>query len=145
MVKLTPSGAAKAQCRECLGLERFDRNEIENCKGDTCHAGPCPLFPYRLGKRPPVKVFRAFCLQCMGGSAPLVRECETVTCPVHPYRMGNNPSRAGQGRDAAHMLKIRAKAHREKGFQAPETTIRAERNESATGGLLAGKTAVDAT
>lgn len=96
-MKLTPSGAVKAQCRDCLSLDRYSRNEIEGCKGDTCHSGPCPLFPYRLGKRPPVKVFRAFCFQCMGGSAPLVRECETVRCPIHLYRLGRNPARAGMG------------------------------------------------
>lgn len=128
MAKLTPSGAAKAQCRECLSLDRFNREEIENCKGDTCHAGPCPLFPYRLGKRPPVKVFRAFCLQCMGGSAPLVRECETVICPAHPYRLGRNPARAGMGNPNASFERVAETA-----FSKREGAIRATSEEPATG------------
>lgn len=126
-VKLTPHEAAKAKCCDCLGLDQFNRNEIQNCKGDTVHLGPCPLFPYRLGKRPPVRVFRTFCLQCMCNQAEFVRECETVTCPVHPYRRGRNPARAGMG-DIKNMVKTRA----EWAVDGPESTIRAEREEMVT-------------
>jgi len=59
--RLTPNETVKALCIECLGLSQYNRSEIENCKGDTC-VGGCALFPYRLGKRIPVKVFRKFLL-----------------------------------------------------------------------------------
>lgn len=126
--KLTPKETARAKCTECLGLVQFNRNEIQDCKGDTCYSGPCPLFPYRLGRRTPVKVFRAFCLQCMGGSVNLVRECDTLTCPVHPYRMGRNPARAGMGN---HKATFRMGA--ESAFSKRETTITPTFEETATG------------
>lgn len=28
------------------------RNEVVNCQGDTAILGPCPAFPFRLGKNP---------------------------------------------------------------------------------------------
>ncbi|RJR47697.1 MAG: hypothetical protein C4576_09175 [Desulfobacteraceae bacterium] len=118
METLTPHQSAKMQCQQCLGMDQFNRNEVQDCGGDICHAGPCPIFHYRLGKRTPVKVFRVFCLQCMGGCVDFVRECETVTCPAHPYRMGKNPARAGMGNPKA-LLRTRA----ETVFLTRETTI----------------------
>ncbi len=39
-----------------------------------------------------VRVFRAFCLDCMGGSSDSVKECTVEDCQCHPYRMGKNPA-----------------------------------------------------
>jgi hypothetical protein len=97
MKKLTPNQTVKAQCQECLGMNQFNKSEVENCKGDTCFTGLCPFFPYRLGRRISVKVFRAFCIHCMGGQAYLVPDCPSTGCKVYPYRMGKNPSKKGQG------------------------------------------------
>jgi len=94
--KLTPKEAVRACCKGCLGLAKFDKKAVCNCQGDQAYIEPCPLYPYRLGKRPPLKVFRQYCLQCMGGSHVLVRECDEVSCPLHEYRMGTNPALRGQ-------------------------------------------------
>ena len=99
--KLTPIETVRTCCVNCLGIKQYNADLIENCRGDQTYNTPCPFFPYRMGKRIPVRVFRAFCLQCMGGSSNLVRECETVTCPVHPYRFGTNPALKGQLRGAS--------------------------------------------
>ena len=53
--KLTPKESIRAYCRQCLGMKQFNTDEDRECQGDTIK---CPLFAYRLGKRP--KVFRAF-------------------------------------------------------------------------------------
>ncbi len=130
--KLTPREALKAQCQQCLGLNQFHPNEVQNCQGDTCHVGPCPLFPYRLGKRSPVKVLRAFCLHCMGGDSVFVRECGTVPCPVHPYRFGKNPAMMGKRKlpdNHRKYIKSRALVR----IQQRESTIGAERDESVMG------------
>jgi hypothetical protein len=94
--KLTPSGTVRAYCTQCLGLKRFDAEAISDCQGDQAYCGPCPFFPYRLGKRPPVKVFWEFCLDCMGGDRGTVSKCPSDTCPAYPYRYGKNPSLSGR-------------------------------------------------
>jgi len=82
----SPQKALLSYCRHCVG----SKAEVENCE-DT----QCPFWPYRLGdKRPPVKVFRKFCLQCTCGSTAYIRECPSTHCPVFPYRFGTNPARA---------------------------------------------------
>lgn len=96
-MRLSPSQAVKAHCQECLGLNQFNRQEIEACQGDNCFTGPCPLFPYRLGRRIPVKVFRSFCKHCMGGNDSLIKDCPSENCKIYPYRFGKNPSRQGIG------------------------------------------------
>jgi hypothetical protein len=96
-MKLSPYQTVKRQCQECLGMKQFNIDEVENCQGDTCFNGPCPFFPYRLGRRISVKVFRAFCKHCMGGNDSLIKDCPSTTCKVYPYRMGTNPARHGQG------------------------------------------------
>jgi hypothetical protein len=95
--KLSPAETVKAQCQNCLGLSQFNHNEIRDCKGNTCATGPCSFFPYRLGKRIPVKAFRAFCLDCMCGQPGLIPDCPSTGCKCHPYRMGHNPARQGVG------------------------------------------------
>jgi len=115
---LTPNQTVRAFCTECLGLKQFNRSEIENCKGDTCIGG-CALFPYRLGKRIPVKVFRKFCIECMNAQPDLVAGCPATRCKIFPYRMGKNPTKAGQGRSAEIMAKVR-----ESGKNRQNATIR---------------------
>lgn len=105
--KLTPLETVRASCTHCLGLAQFNTEAVRNCQGDQSVNGPCPFFPYRMGKRISIRVFRAFCLQCMGGSPNLVRECETVSCPVYPYRMGKNPAKRGQGASVEILKKAR--------------------------------------
>ncbi len=102
----TPAETLRAWCGYCIQSTR--RAEIENCGGYLVYATgrPCEFYAYRLGKRPPMKVFRQFCLSCMGGSAALVRECHTYSCPLHLYRFGKNPNIRGSSKD--HLDAIRA-------------------------------------
>jgi len=96
--KYTPKAACRKICIQCLGMARFDAAAIEDCQGDQAANGACPLYPYRMGRRISVKVFRAHCLCCMGGNRVLVSECETFDCELHPYRIGKNPAMAGRDR-----------------------------------------------
>lgn len=105
MTKQTPKEAVRSYCTGCLGLSRWDRDMIEDCQGDQCACGPCPLYPYRMGKRPSLRAFRAHCFQCQGGSREAVIECETEQCPCHPYRLGKNPALTGKVRGASLMRK----------------------------------------
>lgn len=41
----------------------------------------------------PVKVIRAYCLECCLNSAHEVALCPAAGCPLHPFRMGKNPYR----------------------------------------------------
>ena len=41
----------------------------------------------------PLKAVRAKCLDCSGGSAKEVRECDISTCALWPFRFGKNPNR----------------------------------------------------
>lgn len=104
----TPKQIIHAYCQHCLGLSHFKTDEVRDCQGDKAYSGSCPFFPYRLGKRPSVRVFRVFCLQCMGDSVGLVRECETSNCIIHYYRFGKNPTRIGKGRGPEVMSRARA-------------------------------------
>ena len=42
----------------------------------------------------PVKAIRAFCMECVGGSANEVKLCPSMRCPLHPFRFGRNPYRS---------------------------------------------------
>ena len=97
--RLTPKETVHAWCHYCI-QSRLD-SEVENCGGQLVYATgrPCPFFPYRMGMRPPMKIFRQFCLECMGGSSKFVAECETNDCLMHPYRFGKNPYRKGASKD----------------------------------------------
>jgi len=45
-----PMSAIKAYCHGyCLP---DGREEVANCQGDMAYAGPCPVFPFRLGVNP---------------------------------------------------------------------------------------------
>jgi len=125
MNKFTPTQTVRAYCTHCLGLPQFNKEVVKDCQGDLAYQGPCPLFLYRMGKRIPVKVFRAFCLECMGGNREFIRECETVTCPIHPYRLGKNPSLKGQVRGASLMSKYSKDGDGGR-FQGTESTFTGE-------------------
>jgi len=96
-MSLSPRQAVKAHCQECLSMSQFNRQEVQECKGDTWTHGECAFYPYRLGKRMPVKVFRQFCIQCMNGQTSLIAECTSTNCKIYPYRFGRNPNRSGIG------------------------------------------------
>jgi len=95
-MKLSPKETIRAYCINCLGLKQWNRNEIEDCQGDQALNGACPFYPYRLGRRPSVKVFRQYCLYCNGGSRELVSTCPIESCPVYLYRFGRNPALIGK-------------------------------------------------
>ena len=95
--KYTPKEACKQFCIQCLGMTRFDSILIQDCQGDQAANGPCPLYPYRMGKRVSVKIFREHCMYCMGNNRALVSRCDTTGCELHPYRMGKNPAMKGKG------------------------------------------------
>jgi hypothetical protein len=97
MKQLSPHQVVRLQCIECLGLIRWDRNEVENCKGNTCKTRQCPFFPYRLGKRISVKVFHFFCTHCFGGQSNFIAGCPSTSCKVYRFRLGKNPARQGKG------------------------------------------------
>ena len=108
---LTPKASLHEYCHYCTlkkGRDGQFVTEVKNCGGDLVLATgrSCPFYLYRLGnRRPPMKVLRQFCLECMGGSAQFVRECKSTNCPLHLYRFGKNPAR--RGADAARMAQIR--------------------------------------
>jgi hypothetical protein len=63
---------------------------------------------------PVLKIARAHCLDCCGGSADEVRKCTAVGCPQWPIRMGANPWRqpASPAR-REHARTLRAKRRRD--------------------------------
>lgn len=91
---LTPKDAVKAYCTQCTGKKRFDLALVKGCQGNH---EKCPFFPYRLGKKPSIKIFRKYCLYCTCGDRNYISECPTIDCSVYPYRFGQNPSRSGIG------------------------------------------------
>jgi len=100
--RLTPVKAIRKKCLDCSETS----NEIRNCPcfEDNGAIQKCPLYPYRMGKRPnekakytPVKAIRRYCLWCCCGDARLVKECTVKDCPLWNYRMGTNPARKGKG------------------------------------------------
>jgi|WetSurSiteA1Bulk_404760.scaffolds.fasta_scaffold97234_2 hypothetical protein len=101
--KLKPIKTIRHYCFSCVGYVSW--NEVEQCGIDNC-----PFFEYRLGKgRVKNKVFRQFCLQCMGDnsqSAALVKECPTNTCFIYPYRFGKNPALKGIIRGSSSYKKV---------------------------------------
>jgi len=96
MERLAPGEAKRKLCVQCIGKGQFNTEEVRNCQGDQAKTGACPIYPYRIRERMSVKVFRKFCLQCMGGSRDAVSECQTDDCPAYEYRFGKNPILAGK-------------------------------------------------
>jgi len=74
---------------------------------------PCPFFPYRMGdRRISVKILRAFCMECQGGSSSAVADCANEDCLLFPYRFGTNPARAGMdGHIRENIANFRQKTH----------------------------------
>jgi hypothetical protein len=101
----TPIKAIRQVCLDCAG----GPSAVRECQGNKLSDGPCPFYPFRLGKgRPSVKLIRNHCLQCMGGSPKMVRDCRSAwTCPVHVYRLGTNPKRVGVSRGFSTRIKER--------------------------------------
>lgn len=104
--RLTPRETIHAWCHNCI-QSRLD-TEVENCEGQFVYATgrPCPFFPYRMGKRPHMKVFRQFCLDCMGGSSALVKECEKENCLMKHYRFGKNPFIRGGSKEQMDSIRL---------------------------------------
>jgi hypothetical protein len=104
---VTPKEALHAFCHYCV-QSRY-AVDIENCGGciDYATGKECVFYPYRMGKRPRMRVFRQFCLSCMGGNMGFVRECETSSCLLHRFRCGKNPSISGASK--IWMAKIRSR------------------------------------
>ena len=105
--KWTPMEAVRVYCTQCLGMTQWNREKIQDCEGDQATNGACPFFPYRMGKRPGVSVFRKYCLYCTCGDRAYVSECPAEKCPAYPYRFGHNPAKKGQGHNAELMQKVR--------------------------------------
>lgn len=59
-------------------------------------------------KTNPVKVIRAYCLECCLNSAHEVALCTAAGCPLHPFRMGKNPYRAKREMSADELERRRA-------------------------------------
>ena len=96
--RLTPKETVHSYCHYCI--QSKSDSDVENCGGHfVCTTGkPCPFYEYRKGnKKVPIKVFRQFCLECMGGNNRFVAECETFDCLCWPFRLGTNPARFGVG------------------------------------------------
>lgn len=101
MKKLTPLAAIRQHCLYCMNSRRDFVRE--------CNATDCPLWPYRLGKLPPLgqerrplRAIRRFCLTCVASPAE-VRTCSACVpyggqpaCPLFEYRFGVRPATIAQ-------------------------------------------------
>jgi hypothetical protein len=91
--RISPIKAIRKTCLLCQG---GSRKFVAECPDQSC-----PLYPYRMGTRPPgtkktnlIKVIRKYCLRC-AGSAKGADACTASTrvgsmdpCWLHPYRKG---------------------------------------------------------
>jgi hypothetical protein len=97
-VNTTPLKAVRARCRDCTGFD--GPSAIRGCGGDGLVDGECPLWPFRLGKRPKgtsvLKAIRLHCLSCSGGSVHELRHCPATDCPLWLFRFGRNPFVSGR-------------------------------------------------
>jgi hypothetical protein len=120
--KMTPKKAIRACCVQCLGMTTLlNMDYVRNCAGEDIK---CAFFPYRLGKRPPIKVFREYCINdCMNGDQKLVADCIIEDCPIHPYRGGTNPARARGKLQGIALLNKSAKEGVERAFIDRKSTI----------------------
>lgn len=106
---MTPQKAIRIFCRECVGSP----GEVKHCGGDYMldkqekETNMCWFYPYRTGRgngKPSLKIIRKNCLECMGSSYRLVRECKNINCPVHSFRFGK---RLISEKKKKHDIKIR--------------------------------------
>lgn len=94
--------AVRKHCVDCVG---GSYRQAENCSAGPDAPQPCyrcTLYPFRMGKNPPAvgdrrnrcktKLIRKYCLDCMGDSRKLVRQCPSTSCALWPFRMGAVPS-----------------------------------------------------
>lgn len=103
----TPKETLHAWCHYCI-QSRLDE-DVRDCGGDFVIATgkACPFYDYRMGdRRPPISIFRSFCLECLGGSKDFVRDCTTYDCFIYPFRFGKNPARVGTGASRERMIEI---------------------------------------
>lgn len=56
-----------------------------------------------------IKVVRAFCIECSGGSEAEARKCTATKCQLWPYRMGRNPFRKPMSEERKAELRERFK------------------------------------
>jgi len=88
----SPVKAIRARCLDCSDT----RTDVRECWADDC-----PLYPFRMGHRPPgsspLAAIRGYCLWCCDGSADEVAQCHPLDCVLRRFRFGSNPARAGQG------------------------------------------------
>lgn len=98
MKKITSLKAIRLKCLDCSAGSYKEVRECP-CYEDNGSIQKCPLYPYRLGKRPkekvnstPIKAIRKYCLWCCGGSRKEVRECPVFDCPLWKFRFGKNPN-----------------------------------------------------
>ena len=62
----------------------------------------------------PLKAIKAFCIECMGHQAHMVKDCTAPKCPLYEYRMGKSPARQGLERTPA---QIAADKERSRGLR----------------------------
>lgn len=105
--KLAPAEAVHSYCKQCLGLKTWNREMVEGCQGDSALNGACPFYPYRMGRRAPIRIFRQYCIYCTNGARDYVTDCPAVSCSAYPYRFGKNPAKKGQGASGEQMKKVR--------------------------------------
>jgi len=91
----TPIRSIRAYCLDCTGGERAT---VRNCSYTWC-----PLYPYRMGKRPPkgtaatpMKTIRKQCMECCSGVPSEVRKCPAGACSIHRYRFGRKVAATGE-------------------------------------------------
>ena len=90
----TPIRSMRAYCLDCTGGNKAVVRE--------CSFTDCPLYSYRMGKRPPkgvaatpMKTIRANCLECCSGSFAEVRRCPASECATYRYRLGRKVELGG--------------------------------------------------
>jgi len=89
----------RVKCLDCAE----NRAAVRACDNADLEE-PCPLNPYRMGKRPPkgtakytpLRALRAYCRWCCLDQPREVRLCPAVGCPLWPWRRGRA---VGEARD----------------------------------------------
>ena len=54
----------------------------------------------------PIKVIRAYCLDCCGTSSNEAKLCPSESCPLYPFRFGKNPYRTPRTLSEEHKAKL---------------------------------------
>jgi hypothetical protein len=74
-------------------LEPYPSERNELVGRDPRELSPADLAAAGIEAAPVLKIVRAKCLDCCGGSEKEVRLCMAIACPLWPLRMGSNPFR----------------------------------------------------